>query len=281
MSDTALAASIQFYLVLGLPGSGRREVLADLVQGGLDPALDRAHVYLPAAAQADPAELTGVASTSTLRWDADLQMFHGDSPAEGVTHAFALLDPLADPADQLEALKPWLSAHSLAVARIITVVHCALMEKTPALLPWLDACVHFSDVVLLNRREGVANKWLSELRRRYDDQCMPCLFEFVKGGKVRNPVLLLDPTPRRLSQYFDASEWDDLDLEGVEFGESDDEDGENSRPLDKKEIDPDDQPPPEPWLERDATGRRVRPLPDLHKLLGDTPPPPPPPAAQG
>jgi hypothetical protein len=169
--------------------------------------------------------------------------------------------------DQIEALKPWLAAHALPVSRVFTVVHCQLAEKHAALVTWHDACVHFSDVVLLNRREGVANKWLSEFRRRYDDQCIPCLFEFVKAGKVRNPVLLLNPVARRLSQYFDESEWDGLDLEGVEIGESDDEDGENVRPLDKTNIDPEDQPPVDPWLERDAAGHRKQPVSDIRKYL--------------
>ena len=72
-----------------------------------------------------------------------------------------------------------------------------------------------------------------------------------------------------MSQYFDPTEWDGIDLEGVEIGESDDDDGEDSRPLDKNELDPDDQPPVEPWLERDAAGRRKQPLPDIRKHLGE------------
>jgi hypothetical protein len=128
--------------------------------------------------------------------------------------------------------------------------------------------VHFSDVVLLSRREGVANKWMSAFRRAFEDQCMPCLFEFVKGdGRVKNPALLLDPAPRRLSQYFDASEWDGLDLADIEIGESDDEDGETMRPIAKTEIDPDDQPPVDPYLERKQNGRRAIELPDIRKFF--------------
>jgi hypothetical protein len=180
---------------------------------------------------------------------------------------FIVLAGAVDLADQLEALKPWLAAHALPLARVLTVVHCQLAEKHPPLAPWFDACVHFSDVVLLNRREGVQNKWLSDFRRRYEDQCMPCLFELVRQGRVKNPVLLLDPTPRRLSQYFDATEWDQIDLDGVEICESDDEDGENARPLAKEQLDPDDQAPSELWFERDAAGRRKRPLPEIQKYL--------------
>ncbi len=270
MSDVASDLSQLVYVILGAPGSGRREVLADLIADGLDPAEERAHVYLPAgeAAREEDGKI-GAAGVARMAWNAELQLLVADAPPAEATHIFIMLDGRVDPVDQLEALKPWLAAHSLPVARILTVVHCQLAEKHPGLLPWFDACIHFSDVALLNRREGVANKWLSDFRRRYDDQYMPCVFEFVKGGRVKNPPAILDPVARRMSQFFDPTDWDGIDLEGVEIGESDDEEGENTRPLDKNQLDPDDQPPVEPWLERDAAGRRKQPVPDIRKYLGE------------
>jgi hypothetical protein len=270
MSEVASDLSQLVYVILGAPGSGRREVLADLIADGLDPVEERAQVYLPAGEdpQAED-EKIGATTTTRMAWNSELQLLVADAPPAEATHIFIMLDGRVNPVDQLEALKPWLAAHSLPVARILTVVHCRLLEKNPALQPWFDACIHFSDVVLLNRREGVANKWMSEFRRRYEDQYLPCVFEMVKAGRVKNPAEILDPVARRLSQYFDPTEWDDIDLEGVEIGESDDEDGENARPLDKSELDPDDQPPAEPWLERDAAGRRKQPLPDIRKYLGE------------
>jgi hypothetical protein len=268
MTEIAAALSQLVYVILGAPGSGRREVIADLIAGGLDPATERAHVYLPTGEERRPEdEMLGAASVSPLAWNGDLQLLVADAPPAACTHIFFLLDGRIDPVDQLEALKPWLAAHSLPVARIFTVVHCQLAQAHPELQPWFDACIHFSDVVMLNRREGVANKWLSEFRRRYEDQHMPFVFELVKAGKVKNPPAILDPVARRLSQFFDPTEWDEVDLEGVEIGESEDEDGENSRPLAASELDPDDQPPLEPWLERDAAGRRRRALPDIRRFL--------------
>jgi hypothetical protein len=270
MSDVAAATSQLVYVILGAPGSGRREVLADLVTDGLDPLNERAHVYLPAGEGARPEdEKIGASTRAPIAWNAELQLLVADAPPAEATHVFILLDGLVNPVDQLEALKPWLAAHSLPVARILTVVHCRLAEKHPALQAWFDACIHFSDVVLLNRREGVANKWMSEFRRRYEDQYLPCVFEMVKAGRVKNPAAILDSLARRMSQFFDPTEWDDVDLEGVEIGESDDEDGDTVRPLDKSELDPDDQPPLEPWLERDAAGRRKRPVPDMRRFLGE------------
>jgi hypothetical protein len=43
------------------------------------------------------------------------------------------------------------------IARVYTVINCQLAEKHPALRAWFEACVHCSDVALLNRREGVGN----------------------------------------------------------------------------------------------------------------------------
>ncbi len=267
-SDSAAAGPL-VYIVLGSPGSGRRAVVADLIGAGLDPAADRAHVLLPAAEAAQAGD-AAFASVSRWNWDAAKRAFADDAaplPADA-THVFFVVDGRVDPVEQLEALKPWLDSRGLAVARIFAVVDCQLAEKHPELAPWFAACVHFSDVVLLSRREGVANKWMSAFRRTFEDQCMPCLFEFVKSdGRVKNPALLLDPAPRRLSQYFDASEWDGLDLADIEIGESDDEDGEDVRPIAKTELDPDDQPPVDPYLERKQNGRRAIELPDIRKFL--------------
>lgn len=269
MSAVAATLSPLVYVLLGAPGSGRREVLADLISGGLEPSAgERAHVLLPAGEPALPLdEKLGAASSARMRWDQDSRALIADAPHSEVSHVFIVLDGTVDPVDQLEALKPWLADQAWVVARIFTVVNCQLAEKHPGLKPWFDACVHFSDVVLLNRREGVANKWMSVFRASYEDQHIPCLVEFVKAGKVKNPAMLLDPVARRLSQYFDPSEWDDLDLDGIEIGESEDEDGENARPLDKANLDPDNQPPVDPYLERRTGGGRVLDLPDIRNFL--------------
>lgn len=266
-ADSSAPAAPLVYLVLGTPGSGRREVLADLIGAGLDVATDRAHVSLPADEPAQAGD-TAFPAASRWRWDEASGAPQAEPFPQDATHVFCVLDGTRNPVDQLEAFKPWLAARGLTVSRIFTVVDCRFVEKHAAIGPWIAACVHFSDVVLLNRREGVENKWLSAFRRQFDEQYMPCLFEFVKNGRVKNPALLLDPVPRRLSQYFDASEWDGLDLAGIEIGESDDEDGENVRPLAKTELDPDDQPPVDPYLERKGNGHRAIELPDIRKMLG-------------
>jgi len=268
--DSSLPAAPKplVYLVLGTPGSGRRAVIADLINFGLDPNTDKAHVFLPGAEPTD-AGAPPFASVSTWDWKPTTATVSADSTAlpAGTTHVFFVLDGTQNPVDQIEALKPWFSEQALEVGRVFTVVDCQLAEKHPVLATWFAACIHFSDVALLSRRESVANKWMSAFRRSFEDQCMPCLFEFVKDGRVKNPALLLDPVPRRLSQYFDASEWDGLDLSDIEIGESDDDDGDNPRPLAKTELDPDDQPPVDPYLARQNNGRRLIELPDIRTYL--------------
>lgn len=177
---------------------------------------------------------------------------------EGATHAFIITDGSADPVDQLEALKDWLASSYAELARVLCVVHCRLLEANPRLFPWYEACVHFSDVVLLNRREGVANKWVSDFQGRFEEKFLPCLFELVRREGVKNPALILTPEARRMSHAFDEPEWV---AEGDDQGEEQ-EDGEEVEVT--REV--------EPYFERRNGGRRVIELPRIAGFLGRTPP---------
>ena len=97
------------------------------------------------------------------------------------------------------------------------------------------------------------NKWLSDFIARYRDQFYPCHFLPLKKKDLENPALVLDPTPRRVLQYFDEEEV----LPDVEI-ETDDEDDE--------EVD-EDAPVEDPYLERMRGGRRVKEVPDLRAHL--------------
>jgi hypothetical protein len=222
--------------------------LADLIGDGLG-AGDRAAVLVSSGESADPfgPGLVGV-SPWTL----------GPGPAidaawpEDATHIFIVLDGRMNPVDQLEAWKEWLEARGAEVARVIFVADCQLAERNPPLFAWFEACIHFSDVVLLNRREGVANRWIGDFRRRFEDKFYPCLFEFVKGGKVANPALILAPVARRMSHVFDEAEW------VAEEDEDEEEEGEEEVEM---------KPEEDPYFERRKGGRRVRELPDIAAFL--------------
>lgn len=241
------------YVVLGTPGAGRREILRDLIENGLAPD-EEAVVLLAKGESADPADaaLAGLPKVSVQRWEWQAPGYPS-RPAGTAGNLFLVVDPQVSVVDQLEALKPWLADQGLELGRIFCVVDCSLAERTPALQTWFDACIHFSDVVFLTHREGVANKWLSDFLAQYRDQFYPCHFIPVKKKGIENPALVLDPSPRRVSQYFDETE----DLPEVEI-ESDDED---------EEGEDEDATPEDPYFMRMRGGRRMKEVPDLRDHL--------------
>jgi len=238
------------YLVLGAAGSGRREVLADLIEGGLGEA-DRPAVLISEGEQPDPAEarLPGLA-----RWRPLPELaVEADFPSDA-THVFIMFDGRRNPVDQIEGFKAWLAERSAEVARVICVVDCHLAEQHPKLGAWFEACIHFSDVVLLNHREGIPNKWVGDFRARFEDKFYPCLFEYVKEGRVKNPALVLAPVARRMSHVFDEQEWVVVDGDDEEDAEEGDEEVE-MKPLE------------DPYLERRNGGRRVHEFPHIEDFL--------------
>ncbi len=238
------------YLILGAAGSGRREIVADLIENGLD-GTDRAASLLaageaPAAADARLGAVT--------RWTWTDGRIEAAAP-RGAGHLFFFADGRRNPVDQVEAFLPWLRANGGELARIVCVVDCALVSRHKQLVGWFDACVHFSDVVLLNKREGLANKWLSDFQARFASQFLPCLFEFVKDGRVKNPALILEPQARRMAHLFDEEvNW--------EVTGADDEEAEDGQ---EEEIEAHIE--EDPWLVRRPGGRRVKELPDITAYL--------------
>lgn len=238
----------QVYLILGAAGSGRREVVADLIEGGLgDGAVVQSLLAAGETAGAADARLG-----TLTRWDWADGRIAAPEPAAGAT-VFFFADGRRNPIDQIEAFQAWLVGAGGELARILCVVHCGLAAQHPPLLAWYDACIHFADVVLFNRRDGVANKWYSDFRAHYAAQFLPCLFEVVKDGRVANPALILEPQARRLSHFFDAEQ--DWEVEG---GEDEQAEG---------EVEVEAHPVEDPYLQRRPGGRRVKELPDIAQFL--------------
>ena len=250
-----MAASTPVYFLIGTPGSGRRGIVRDLIENGLG-ADDRALVLLAAGEAPAPADarLAARPGTEIRRWTwTPPELPWADVPA-GAT-VFFLADAHANTLDQLEALKPWLERQGAELARVFCVVDCQLAERQPVLKPWYAACIHFADVVFLTKREGVANKWLSDFIKQYKDEHFPCHFMQVKAkGDLASPALLLDPTPRRVSQYFDEGETIGA-IEGLETDDEEDEEDDTGLL------------PEEAFFTRDRSGRRERELPDVAKYL--------------
>jgi hypothetical protein len=226
--------------------------LADLIEGGLSEG-DRPAVLISSTEEAYPAD----ASLPDLGTWALLPEAGIDAEfPEGASHIFIVLDGRLNPVDQIEAWKGWLEARGIEVGRVYCVVNCRLAEKHPKLFAWYEACIHFSDVVLLNCREGVSNKWIGEFKARFTDKYYPCLFEFVKAGRVDNPALVLAPVARRMSHVFDETEW---------IADEDEEDQEDSE--EEVEMKPEE----DPYFERRNGGRRVHEIPHIADFLPKPP----------
>ena len=237
------------YLILGTPGAGRREIVFDLIDGGLEE--DQPVNILLAASEPDsPFDEQLAARPQPVMIERD-EPGMPPSPDFGAT-AFYLTDGTADFREEIELFKRWTEANGVELLRVIVVVDCALAEKEAALAPWYDALIHFSDVVLLNRREEVENKWLREFEQSYHKRHYPCLFELVKKGRVANPPRILHPEPRRLSHLFDG-----LD------------------PIDELELDEENLPDEiidltskaDPYLARLPSGQYELALPDIREYL--------------
>jgi hypothetical protein len=245
------------YLILGAAGSGRREIVADLIDGGLEPN-DRPAVLLPEAEPANPAD---AALPRVERWIWRDEAIAATLPADA-THIFFVTDGTSNPIDQIEVFKAWIEAQGGELARVLCVVNSQLAARNPPLLAWFEACIHFSDVVLFNRREGLENKWMSDFLSHFKKQYYPCVFELVKGGRVKNPALVLEPQARRMSHVFDEElNWVFTNSEGDEIDEQEETGDDEDDEIEAK-------PEEDPYFERRNGGRRVKEIPDIRKFLG-------------
>jgi hypothetical protein len=238
MSDLPL-----IYVILGAPGSGRRELVRDLIQDGLDPS-EPALVLV--SSREGPGPDKGESGALEFgHWDWNEGKPQMTIP-DGFKRIFWITEGHMSPVDQVEAFAQWLPKESLELARIITVVHARLASRHQELLRWYEACIHFSDVVLINRREEVPQKWINDFLDRFHKEHYPCHFEQVKAGKVRNPALILEPEPRRMSLLFD-------ELPELEPGEGG--------------GDEDVIPEGDPYFTRQRSGRREKQVPEIRDYL--------------
>jgi len=247
-----------FYLILGLPGSGRREVVADLVAAGLDKE-EKAAIYLPTSegTHASDELLQAQEKATVLGWEFSGDAFEWEDLPGDADYVFWVLDGWANMADQLELLEKWIARQHFSLARVIAVVHCQAEIDHPKLKAYHDACAHFADSMLLNRREDAPNKWVKDFIERYQKEHLPVLIEYVKKGKVPNPAAVLEPEARRVTMLFD--EMDTMDaIDELEFDEGIEEVDE---PFDIEGK-------ADPWLERLPGGQRRKTLPDVRSILG-------------
>lgn len=239
------------YLIFGTPGSGRRLIVDDLAANGLGEG-DKPVLL---AAQGD--EPRG-AKIPVSGWSWKDKAIHGAIPA-GATHVFLLADPRVNPVDQVESLLSWLGVNGAKIGRVFSVVDCQFGHAHPQLLPWFEACVHFSDVVFLTNTAGAPGSWITEFEKHFKGKYFPCLFERLSKGVVANPALVLETPALRMTPAFE----DDFSLAGppeysTNFDDDEDDDAE----------DQEDEPLVDPYLARNrGGGNRVIEVPDITPFL--------------
>ena len=107
----------QVYLILGAAGSGRREVVADLIEGGLDGAAG-VRSLLAADEPADPADAR-LGAVARWTWT-DGRIESPD--LTGAATVFFFADGRRNPVDQIEAFPAWLAGRGGELARILCVL---------------------------------------------------------------------------------------------------------------------------------------------------------------
>jgi len=234
-----MALSPKVYLIVGSNDSGRRAIASDFIDslGPESPILYFKHKDEVKSDWDTPLE--ELAQVCTILWSVENTKIKHDSITESPSSIFFLAPSCVDLADVMEALKGWLSKNNCQLTRIITVVDCKSLSENNSMNRWYEAAIHFSDMVLLNRREGVGEKWIKEFVSSKKKQFHPTRFELVKKNRVNNPIDVLDSQAYRTSLFFD----DLIPIEEDEF--------EDLLPEDKK-IDP--------YIERLESGKRRKPL---------------------
>ena len=201
-------SSPEVYLVFGTRDSGRRSLLLDLLEDFND--ADSTLYFRDSETPAQ--EIDSILETKETLHGCDFALNECKITHAAITlkctpsKIFFLPDQTRDPADCIEALKAWLKKNQCQLTRIITLAHCQKIFESEAIDEWHQACIHFSDFVLVNQEDTVdkkwLNKWLSEIRKQFH----PTRFEFIKKNKVHNPSDLLDHRVYRNSLFFDNTE---------------------------------------------------------------------------
>ena len=227
-------------IVLGAAGSGRSDVVRELVEAGW---ADASRVRVLRESREDGGTGWKFADGRALLPEP------GDEAAAVLVTCGSLSQ-----VDQMEAIHAALGRDQRwQVKRVVTVVDCVLAHRRPEAAEWYVPCVHFSDVVVLNRRWEVPGQWVSRFLEPYEKGFYPCLFlNFTKAGRLSNPAQALEGDPLRMSHIFD-------DIDPVDEME-DDEDNLPGEPFDLVRQ-------PDKYFARDELGRRRITVPDISQAL--------------
>lgn len=230
-----MAESPKVYLILGPNGSGRRALLADFIDSLESESSVLYFKHRDEIINDYDSPLESLNAVSTVFWSVEGSKIKHESISVSPSSIFFIAPASIDLADVMEGLKGWLSKNDCQLTRILTLVHCQSLSENDSQNDWYEAAIHFSDMVLLNRREGVSEKWIKDWVTDKKKQFHPTRFELVKKNRVNNPIDVLDSQTYRTSLFFD----DLIPIEEDEF--------EDLLPEDRR-IDP--------YIERLESGKR-------------------------
>ena len=153
---------------------------------------------------------------------------------EGIDEWFLFFSNKIGIADQVESLKELIDQkEGLEIGRVLTFLNADyLNDTTKELQDWIDACAHFSDAFCISNRTNQNSRGLSSVLERYKNMRYP-LETFILAKSKDPPIdQILCPVARRITHIFD--------------------------PIDM--LDPEESPAEDPFLKRQANGKRVKPL---------------------
>ena len=232
-----MAESPNVYLILGPNGSGRRAILSDFIDSS-ESVLSVLYFKHRDEIRNDYDEyLEHLNKVSTVLWSVEDSKIRHESISVSPSSIFFIAPASINLADIIEGLKGWLNKNNCHLTRIITVINCKSLSENDSQYSWYDAAIHFSDMVLLNQREGVSEKWIKNMVTEKKKMYHPTRFELIKKNRVNNPSDILDSQTYRNSLFFDNL----IPIEEDEF--------EDDLPSDKK-IDP--------YIRRLESGKRYK-----------------------
>ena len=200
---------------------------------------------------------TGPEGTEVCFYSADEAqwVFNPDEEAS----VFILLDPRLPQIPELETIAGDLQKCLIEPVKVITCVDCEAAETSVHLRAWLEANVYYSDIVLLGNRSKASKPFVREFQKTYEKNCYPCLLLFLKGkGIPSQPLEILTPDTRRLSQLFDLHEESEEKIPGLII--------EASCDLDMEEPERDPYRAPD-----EKEGQAKAPVPDIREFIVELP----------
>lgn len=249
---------LDLFLFLGIEGSGRKASVLDIIEGYYSKE-KKVSILLHESESFKMDEHDRI-EVILYRMSPGKILFPNGIPSNNLI--FILGPGRGSCLEFLENVRDWTVSKKIKVSKIITMAHMEKILAHNKVARWYDAAIHFSDIIFLNNREPKKDKEIRKFIERYtQDLSMPCLFEFVKKDRIKNPALAIEGSPRRTSQAFDEQEFD-MDLSDVIITDENDENlGDDEAFLSEF------QNAAEPYFEKLPNGRRIKEIPDITEFL--------------